>query len=270
MPEGPEVRVMADWLKRFLFQGLVPPRPVQIIQVQVLSGRYWRKKPLDTSTFPTTIFEVKTYGKFLWLCGINEHRHIGFTMGMTGNFSVAPDKWSRVQFQTSTGSFYFTDKRNFGTIRGFTTVELEAKLMRLGFDPLIREFTPTTIKLLQSLQPKLTLAELLLNQSCCAGIGNYLKSEILYNAKLSPHRLTSTLSDGEATRLASAISYITKLSLFHQGASIRDYTTPDGKKGDFASHFKVYRKKVDPLGNPVVRERTKCKRTTHWVPSVQT
>ena len=44
----------------------------------------------------------------------------------------------------------------------------------------------------------------------------------------------------------------------------------EDKKGVFEFQFQVYNQKTDQKGNKVIREKTKDKRTTHWVPSVQT
>ena len=39
-----------------------------------------------------------------------------------------------------------------------------------------------------------TIPEIFMNQSYLSGIGNYLKSEILYESKISPHRKLESLS----------------------------------------------------------------------------
>ena len=42
-----------------------------------------------------------------------------------------------------------------------------------------------------------TLPEVLMNQKKISGVGNYLKSEILYASKISPYRLIKDLTDSE-------------------------------------------------------------------------
>ncbi|HXQ63455.1 MAG TPA: endonuclease VIII [Steroidobacteraceae bacterium] len=55
-----------------------------------------------------------------------------------------------------------------------------------------------------------SLAALLLDQSFLAGIGNYLRSEILFAARLAPHSRLATLSPGDRDRLASAALALTR------------------------------------------------------------
>jgi formamidopyrimidine-DNA glycosylase len=42
--------------------------------------------------------------------------------------------------------------------------------------------------------PKKTLPEILMDQKMFSGIGNYIKSECLYRAKLNPHRTVNSIS----------------------------------------------------------------------------
>lgn len=55
----------------------------------------------------------------------------------------------------------------------------------------------------------------------------------------------------------------------HQGATILTYSSVLGEEGKYSSCFKVYRKKIDPLGNIIISETTPDKRTTHWCPNIQ-
>jgi formamidopyrimidine-DNA glycosylase len=53
------------------------------------------------------------------------------------------------------------------------------------------------------------------------------------------------------------------------GATLATYRDADGKIGEFSRRFAVYNQKTDPEGRTVIKENTKDKRTTHWVPEVQ-
>jgi formamidopyrimidine-DNA glycosylase len=99
-----------------------------------------------------------------------------------------------------------------------------------------------------------------------AGVGNYLKSEILYASKISPHRKMSEIKEHELKLLYKKIIELANASLNSQGL-VNRYSLAD-KDEQFI--LKVYMQKKDPLGNTVIREETKDKRTTHWVKEVQT
>jgi formamidopyrimidine-DNA glycosylase len=113
------------------------------------------------------------------------------------------------------------------------------------------------------------ICEALMNQGVFAGVGNYIKCEVLYRTRISPHRLVGDLKTFEFSMLHRTLHDIMKASYRQGGASIRNYQRVDGEKGEFVFEFEVYAQKTDPHGNEVTRELTTDGRTTHWVPSLQ-
>ena len=108
-----------------------------------------------------------------------------------------------------------------------------------------------------------------MDQSVIAGVGNYIKAESLYLAKLSPHRTVESLSDDDLILLKQKIQEVMTESFASGGATIRTYKNFNGESGEYGDRFIVYNQKTDPVGNPVVKEQTKDKRKTHWVPNIQ-
>ena len=135
----------------------------------------------------------------------------------------------------------------------------------LSSPPKVEEF----LWRLQLLAKDKTLAEALMNQSVVSGVGNYVKAEALYRARLSPHRLTGSLLKEEAEALRQAIVDVMTEAYRKKGASIRTYRTSQDEMGQAQFSFRVYGKKRDPEGNNVVKEETRDGRTTHWVPTLQ-
>jgi formamidopyrimidine-DNA glycosylase len=106
-----------------------------------------------------------------------------------------------------------------------------------------------------------------MKQDYLSGIGNYLKAEILYVAKLSPFRMTNDLSDNQKTDLCNAINEVISKVLETNGRLLK-YSDLFGK--DIEQYkFKIYQRALDDDGNEVKCEETKDDRTTYWVPSVQ-
>lgn len=271
-PEGPEAKIISTWLNKWLFPDGSLCNVLQ--KVEPISGRYakvanWLQGHGDL--LPLTLRGVNTKGKCIYLTG--DRRSLVFTLGMTGNFSLEPTKYARVKFTFSgTPPVYFTDIRNFGTVRFLTAKDLEAKLKSLGLDPLNGRIESEQIILALGANSELTLAEFLMDQQIIAGIGNYLKAEILWHAKLSPHRLAKSLNRTEANDLTAAINIVPSLSLESGGATIRNYSSPDGNRGAFADMFNVYGRKTDSLdadGNSVLKDKTKDNRSTSWSPKRQ-
>ena len=100
-----------------------------------------------------------------------------------------------------------------------------------------------------------------MDQSVICGVGNYVKADSLWLAKINPHSSVSDLSDLELERLNNSIQEVLKESYRTGGATIRTYQNLDGEKGEYASRFLVYNRKVDSEGNKVIREQTADGRT---------
>jgi formamidopyrimidine-DNA glycosylase len=247
-------------------------RTAYLTSVEAVSGRYTKPKHaarLKIHLFSRQIVkEVYNRGKFIYMdCGDTA---IAITLGMTGNFGLENGKHSRLKFTFSDiGDVYFVDARNFGTVRMITKKELERKLDWLGLDPIESDLDFSYVSTCLTLNTDKTLAEVLMNQKHFAGIGNYLKAEVLWHSRLSPNRIAGTLSAEEVNALKDALMKVPRMSFENQGASIRNYTTPTKEKGKFSELFEVYGKKSDREGNAVIKETTRDKRSTYWAPARQ-
>ena len=116
---------------------------------------------------------------------------------------------------------------------------------------------------------KKTVVEALMDQSVVSGVGNYVKAEALYLAKISPHRLVSSLTNAELCDLNAATRSVLVNSFESGGATLKSYQDFYGEAGDATQRFAVYGRKSDPAGREIIKEQTKDGRTTHWVPGIQ-
>ena len=85
------------------------------------------------------------------------------------------------------------------------------------------------------------IAELLLNQSFFCGLGNYLRSEILYEAKINPKLKLNQLNNNQLKRLYKYIFKIPLDSYNHQKKYLMLHSYP----------FKIYKKTLTPKGEKV-------------------
>ena len=119
-----------------------------------------------------------------------------------------------------------------------------------------------------------SLAALLLDQSCLAGLGNYLRSEILFVARLHPAERPKDLTRGELGRLARAVLTITRRA-YHTGG----VTLPERQaamlrrrsKGSKRYRFAVFSRESQPCyqcGTPV-RRITAASRRLYLCPTCQ-
>ena len=93
-------------------------------------------------------------------------------------------------------------------------VENHPYIARLGPDVADEEieFKPVLEQIQNARFGGRRLCHLLLDQSFLAGVGNYLRSEILFNAGLHPNRKLKSLSEEEQTRFAESAISTTQLA----------------------------------------------------------
>jgi len=267
MPEGPEVKRTAEGLARAISGK-------KLINVNILSGRYLKESPGGyedlKSRLPIDIVGAGCHGKFIFaIC--KEETFIWSTLGMTGYWNATGGDYARVQLEFRDGSsVYFNDMRNFGTLKFVRGKhEMLKKLKSLGPDMLAEDVSNHRFKERLMQKPKWSLAKALMKQTLVCGVGNYVKADALWLAKLSPHRKIESLSDIELNTLNSCIKKVIRTAYEQGGATIQSYVSFDGQPGTYTQNMIVYGQKTDPLGNLVTREKTDDGRTTHWVPSIQ-
>ncbi len=266
MPEGPEVKIIGESLAKWTSSK-------KVSEINVLSGRYLKKDipGLDyaRSNTPLDIVGVGVHGKFIYWITRNDI-FLYNTLGMTGEWSKERNKHSRVEIKLEDGSVYFNDQRNFGTLKFVEgRSNLIQKLKSLGPDLLSESVSDQKFIERFRAKDKWTIAKAMMDQSVVAGIGNYVKAEALWRARLSPHRTVASVSDASLAQLKKCCQDVLVSSYKDGGASIKNYRRPDGSLGQYTSRFAVYNQKKDPDGNDVVKESTADGRTTHWVPTVQ-
>jgi len=277
-----------------------------ITKIKIVSGRYLKKSitGLDNLTFPLKIISINTKGKFLWFVLKNDKGDICYllnTFGLTGEWSFDKLEHCSVKFTIKKNDnadelyLYFCDVRNFGTIQ-FTNNDkiLNKKLNELAPDMLQsniseKDFTDI-IKSLKNKKQK--IVQVLMSQNkktgIISGLGNYLVPEILYRARISPHKKINELSSNDISILYAKIKYVLKLCYLtnntpyvaHLSSFLKKHTD-NVKKGKYPNYlrdvkigndkfqFLVYRKKIDLDGNEIIGEKILNGRTTYWCPSVQ-
>ena len=272
MPEGAEVRIISEGLSQKV--GLR-----KIVNIVPISGRYTksqipglemiREKIQSDGAVKVTGIGVK--GKLIFWMLSNEMFLLN-TLGMTGTWSKDRNhKHARVRFDFNEGEpIFFVDTRNFGTIKIIKGKrKFLEKLQSLGPDMLNDSVSFEKFSSSLDKKPHWTVAKSLMTQSVVSGVGNYVKAESLYRAKISPHRLVGSLSTKEISDLHTAVRDVLRQAYNSRGASLKDYKDTDGLEGSASLEFMVYGLKKDPFGHKVIKEKTDDGRTTHWVPDVQ-
>lgn len=267
MPEGPEVTIMTNSLKKFKNFKLK----------NIIFGHKKFKSKLTNlrqfeNSLPLKIIDIKNKGKFVYIL-LSDDWAIGFTPGMTGHFwipGVSSDYKTSEEYtynpihnhvilETTNGDFYFNDPRRFGHFYIYNNKDiknnLESKLKTLGPD-LIKDLPkmsqPEFNEHLSKFRADKVLADALLEQKFIAGIGNYIRAEALYLAKISPLRKIGSLSANDKSFLKNALENVAKNS----------YKSQQGKEKLHTFEFKIYE-------NPKAEQTKRKGRTIWWDPEIQ-
>jgi formamidopyrimidine-DNA glycosylase len=129
-----------------------------------------------------------------------------------------------VALELDKGVLGFADRRHFGRVHVWESVEDCPGLSVLGTDALARDFTPSRLAQLLA-GSKRPLKDFLLDQAHVAGIGNIYSCESLWHARLNPRRRANTLKPREAHRLHKAIVSVLSRALeccLHPAPDFRD------------------------------------------------
>lgn len=231
MPEGPEVRKYADALDQVL-----SGRVILSLEARTKEARKWLEHN-ERQITGRRVERVVSHGKHL----------IGYIAG-DSYFHSHLMMWGR--WQTFTGELPVKDRRERARIvvEGGAAILLSAPIFNVGHgDPYNK------IEILSTLGPdalpyrarfdrrefqrrlflpqhhQQTIGAALLNQQIVAGLGNYLRAEILFNCKLNPWLTVRELTKQNVTCLTRSIPQLAA------DAYTRTATAPDADRQRMAS-----------------------------------
>jgi formamidopyrimidine-DNA glycosylase len=188
------------------------------------------------------------------------------------NGEPADDPYRRAVVRLDDGSdVTYRDVRRFGTWLLLEPGELEPYLAtRLGAEPFSGDFTPKRFAARLATR-RAPIKSALLDQRTLAGMGNIYVDEALWRARIHPLTRAGELAPDEIRRLRTAVRRALEMGIARQGASLRDYATPDGGRGRMQDEFKVYGRGGEPCdrcGTPIEKTRV-AGRGTWYCPHCQ-
>jgi formamidopyrimidine-DNA glycosylase len=261
MPELPEVETIRSRLAPRL-EGRTFAR------VEIVDPRLTRPEPpeaIAAALEGERITRVGRRGKYL-VFAFESGRHLLVHLRMTGNVEhparggLAADPYRRAVVTLDDGSdVAYRDVRRFGTWALLEPGELEDyfAVRRLGGEPLEHGFTTRTLaRALEGRRAPIKAA--LLDQRAAAGVGNIYADEALWRAKIHPLRPAGSLDAAEIARLRKAIRAALEMGIARQGATLRDYRDPEGRRGRMQDEFRVYGRAGEPCprcGTPIEKTR---------------
>jgi formamidopyrimidine-DNA glycosylase len=273
MPELPEVETIRLALeplvvgRRFDEVEIRDPRLVRPFEPQAVAAELEGQR----------VRSLERRGKYL-IVRFESGRGLLIHLRMTGSLRHAvgglpgDDPHRRAVVRLDDGSdVAYKDVRRFGTWLLLEPDEIEPYLAdRLGVEPLARAFTSRWLaSRLEDRRAPIKAA--LLDQRTVAGLGNIYVDEALWRARVHPARPAGDLDPEGIRRVTRGIKEALKAGIFGQGASLRDYATPDGSRGRMQDAFRVYDREGEPCprcGTPIDKIRV-AGRGTWYCPACQ-
>lgn len=236
MPEAPEIRIMSDFINQH------SKNQKFINFYHVLKGN----QPQDGNFFDFTV-DADFYGKQLQLSlkGKESTLDISVFMGMNGNWKLvdtsnwSDTKFTRMRLDREDGKSlllyggYMGPKYRIG---GFDT--------KRGFD-IIKDFDKFKQNVLDNLKLKVfdkPICEVLLDQKYFDGVGNYLRSTILYYLDVNPFESArEIISDNPA--IFELCRDVIQKSYRLNGGQLRDWQNPNPNLDSEEFHSWVFYQK---------------------------
>ena len=269
MPEGPETHYIADRLTE-----LLAGQPLTEVRFSLPE-----LKKFEKSLKGHSVTDVEARGKAL-LTGFDNGLTLYTHSQLLGYWDFqhktppdTPEGSPRVYLATRSASaaLHIAPK-----VEMWKTQKIDAHpfLAKLGPDILDPDVTAAdfTARVRNAPFSRRKLAVLLLQQEFAAGMGNYLRSEVLYEARLAPLRTGISLGAKEAQALADALLAVARRSYRSKfkgalPASSKDYLAQTAK----TFRFKVFEREgyaCPSCDGKIVMERLASRRL-YWCPHCQ-
>jgi endonuclease-8 len=159
-------------------------------------------------------------------------------------------------------------------VDGWTAVCFAAPTVRLSAEPAVGHLGPDlcepdadldeAVRRMRALDASTTIADALLDQRVCSGVGNVYASEVCFVCRVRPLSPIGSLDPADAERLVAIAARLMRANLGRGGRS-----TVGGRPGALA----VYGRARQPClrcGTPVVAQRAgRFRRTSYWCPRCQ-
>ncbi|MEX5411050.1 endonuclease VIII [Atlantibacter hermannii] len=262
MPEGPEIRRAADNL-----EAAIQGKPLTSVWFA-----FPALQPFQAGLIGQHVVRVQTCGKALlthFSGGLVLYSHnqlYGVWRVVKAGAEPKTTRILRVRLESADKAILLYSASEIAIL----TAEQVAQhpfLTRIGPDVLDNTLTAADVKqrLLNPRFRRRQLDALLLDQSFLAGLGNYLRVEILWETGLAPHHKPQALSDEQCEALSQALLAIPRLSYqtrgraqenIHHGALFR---------------FRVFHRTGEPCERcgHLIEKTTRTSRPFYWCPGCQ-
>lgn len=183
MPEGPELRLMADFLNQFKNQKCLRTEKSNVTKITTAD---------IISTEGAVFLGAESRGKELMLkIGVEADTASGFypvkyffSMGMSGNWQLDEPKHSHFKMYLENSTICMVDPRRFAKWKIANDWNKDRSP-----DPLLEPtqwWVHFNEQIAKHKYDKIPIYELLMDQNLFNGVGNYIRAEVLFNMDINP------------------------------------------------------------------------------------
>ncbi|MCX8957156.1 endonuclease VIII [Erwinia psidii] len=262
MPEGPEIRRAADKLEK-------------AIQGKTLTSVWFafpQLKTFESSLVGERVEAVVTRGKAMlthFSNGLILYSHnqlYGVWRVVSTGKEPETNRVLRVRLAAEDKTLLLYSASDIAMLNA-DTLAAHPFLMRIGPDVLDMTLTKEAVteRLLSARFRRRQLSGLLLDQAFLAGLGNYLRAEILWHAALAPQHKAQDLSAEQREKLADALLAIPRLSWQTRGM------TREKEHHGARFSFKVFHRagKLCVRCGGIIEKTMLSSRPFYWCPGCQ-
>lgn len=237
MPEGPEIHREADAIKNAVYQS----------ECRYVYFHHEHLKPFEEKLTGRTIRDVSAKGKAILIHFDNNlsmfsHNQL-YGKWYIKNAGEYPktNRELRVELRTDQKSALLYSASEIEVLT-YGALEDQPYLKNLGPDILDNLKPEDVFK--RAASDKFngrSLAALLLDQHFLSGVGNYLRSEILFHAGVDPSARPKDLDESELDALSKSVIQISQRAYITGGITADDETVRKAKKsGEKRKHYRHY------------------------------
>ncbi|MRT14295.1 endonuclease VIII [Enterobacteriaceae bacterium RIT711] len=262
MPEGPEIRRAADKLEAAVLNKALTE----------VWFAFPELKPFEQTLVGQNIERIETRGKALLLHFSNaltmySHNQL-YGVWRVVNAGEMPDttRVLRVKLQTADKAILLYSASDIEILNGDQLLK-HPFLLRVGPDVLDITLTAEQVKarLLSARFRRRQFSSLLLDQAFLAGLGNYLRVEILWAVGLLAHHKAQSLTPEQLDKLSHALLDIPRFSYNTRG------TVDENKHHGAIFSFKVFHRAGEKCARcgAIIEKTMLSSRPFYWCPGCQ-
>jgi len=265
MPEGPEIYI----------SSLILNHNIRGHHITSIEGD-WSN---DLNISGQKINSIHSVGKKMVIT-LDTHALI-ISFGLTGLFRLyhpgvtsTPDRNVHLIISLSSGLILkYYDQLKFGSIKLIPSSNIAQSVSNIGIDLMrVTSLSEVDINSLVSRARRCKtkdIADFISDQKYIAGVGNYVRSDALYLARVHPNTLAKDVSYETLRLIIGKCIEVMRSSASVLGSSGYELCVPSGENKNGGYNHLIYKKRQTPCGRLTQQTQTSDGRNTWFCPDLQ-